>query len=90
MFENTVYDWYGGTAVVAETKIAISEKADLRIPSSAHELVSRCSAVLKTNNLKQVDCKWFKKAPSSSLTTCTYDRWGIMCDKIILNEKEIN
>ena len=88
-----MYDWYNGNVAVAKTETGATEKADLRIPSSAHELVTRCSACLKTNDFKQTDCKWYVEASGldeGGWTRCMYDKWHIMCDKIIVDGKGIN
>ena len=84
--EYETYDWYNGQVAVAKTETGATEKADFRIPSSQHELVSRCSAQLENNDFKPNQCKWYQKASGRDergKERCMYDKWGIMCDKIV-------
>jgi len=67
MFDSPAYDWYNSQASIAKTETGATDKADLRIPSSAHEMVTRCSARLQTNEFKQTDCKWYVEASGLDL-----------------------
>ena len=86
MFNPSTYEW-DTEPITAEIE---THKADLRIPSGAHEIVSRCSATMETNEFQQSQCKWYRPAPGDSEKVCTYDRFGIMCDKIVVDKKGVN
>ena len=94
MFDSPVYSWYNNAVDVAnDTETGAAGKASLRIPSSAHEMVSRCSARLQTNDFRQEQCKWYQRASGTDergRERCMYDKWGYMCDKVVVDGKGIN
>lgn len=75
------YEWAN-----VESPGASKPKVDLRVfPTSKEDLVCTCSAHTQTNNYLQNDCKYYKPAPFQRHSVdicCTYDRFGIMCDKV--------
>jgi hypothetical protein len=90
--EHDLYSW-SNVEEVANTETGAGNRADLRIPAGAHEMVSRCSAAMKTNEFRQEQCKWYRKATGTDEKggiRCMYDKWGYMCDKLILNGEGVN
>ena len=92
MFDAPEYSWYNAEEI-AKTETGVPENADLRIPSGQHEFVTRCSARLPTNNFEQSQCKWYKLGSGTDdrgNKRCMYDKWGYICDKLVIKEKGIN
>ena len=90
MFDSPQYSGHTDAVEIANsTETGAPDKADLRIPASAHEMVTRCSAQMKTNDFQPSQCKWFCIS-SKDKRSCMYDKWGIMCDKVVIQGKGIN
>ena len=60
-------------------------KPDLRIESTPHgNLVCTCSALNINNTYAQTQCRWYyRRSYDKQAKTCRYDRFGIMCDKVL-------
>jgi len=85
------YDWTD-VATVAATPTGVPAKSDHRVVPIGHggELVTTCGCRLATNNFRQKDCKWYAEVQHIT-GHCKYDRFGILCDKVLdSNGKEIN
>jgi len=74
------YDWYSGTAPPTTTK------KDCRNLSG---IATLCGA-----KNPEAECKYFKKSKNRSkgygAATCMYDKFDCVCDKVVVDGKEIN
>jgi len=75
------------------------DKPDLRLPPSKYGAHSNpvctiCSAKLADNDLSQEACKYYQKSKykegSYGKGVCIYSRNSSMCDKLTINDKELN
>jgi hypothetical protein len=90
MVGNIMPDWRGIGNTIIETPIPITPKEDGRKQPASYpqgtggrDLVTRCIF-----NGKWEQCTFGRKSPHDP--GCTYFRHDIMCDKLVIGEKEYN
>lgn len=80
MMEFNVYDWYSSPAIGA------TEKADYIIPAHEGSITQTCQGW--KDGFEQIGCKWYVK--SKYFEYCIYDRFHVICDKVILKGKGVD